>query len=88
MTRASQVCSGKESACVPMQEMLKTQVQSLGQEDSLEEEMANHSGIIAWKTPRREEPGGLQTMGLQRVRHDSARTYKWLCILDSETGSL
>ena len=40
------------------------------------------------ETSGTEEPGGLQTMGLQRVRHDSARTYKWLCILDSETGSL
>ena len=63
-------CSGKESACVPMQERQKTHVQSLGQEDSLEEEMATHSSIIAWKTSRREEPGGIQTMGLQRVRHD------------------
>ena len=44
----------------------------LGQEDPLEKEMATHSSIIAWETPWTEEPGGLQTMGLQRVGHDSA----------------
>ena len=42
----------------------------LGQEDSLEKEMANHSSILAWKTPWTEEPGGLQPMGSQRVGHD------------------
>ena len=45
-------------------------VQSLGQEDPLEEDMATHSSIIAWKIPWTEEPGGLQSMGLQRVGHD------------------
>ena len=45
-------------------------VQSLGQEDPLEEEMATHSSILAWKTPWTEEPGRLQSMGLQRVRYD------------------
>ena len=44
----------------------------LGQEDPLEKEMATHSSIIAWETPWTEEPGGLQTMGLQRIGHDSA----------------
>ena len=43
-----------------------------GQEDPLEKEMATHSSISAWDTPWTEEPGGLQTMGLQRVGHDSA----------------
>ena len=43
----------------------KTQVQSLGQEDLLEKEMATHSSILAWKIPSTEEPGGLQSMGLQ-----------------------
>ena len=43
-------------------------VQSLGWEDPLEEEMATHSRILAWRIPRTEEPGGLQSMGLQRVR--------------------
>ena len=55
-----------------MQEMQETQVQSLGQEDSLEEEMATHPSILAWIIPWTEEPGGLQSMGLQRVRHDLA----------------
>ena len=51
----------------PMQE---TQVQSLGQEDALEEGMATHPSILAWRSPWTEEPGGLQSMGSQRVGHD------------------
>ena len=50
-----------------MQEM---QVQSLGQEDPLEEEMVTQSCILAWEIPWSEEPGGLQTMVSQRVGHD------------------
>ena len=46
------------------------QVQSLGREDSLEEGMVTHSNILAWKVPWAEEPGGLQSMGSQRVGHD------------------
>ena len=46
------------------------QVRSLGQEDPLEEEMASHSSILAWRIPRTEEPGGLPSMGSHRVRHD------------------
>ena len=46
------------------------QVLSLGQEDALEEGMATHSSILAWRIPWTEEPGGLQSIGLQRVRHD------------------
>ena len=46
------------------------QVQSLDQEDPLEEEMTTHSSIFAWKIPWTEEPDGLQSMGSQRVRHD------------------
>ena len=46
------------------------QVRSLGREDPLKEEMATHSSILAWKIPWAEEPGGLQSMGSQRVRHD------------------
>ena len=45
-------------------------VSAPGQEDSLEEEMATHSSILAWRIPWTEEPGGLQSMGSQRVRHD------------------
>ena len=47
-------------------------VQSLGLEDPLEKEMATHASILAWKIPRTEEPGGLQSMGSHRVRHDLA----------------
>ena len=46
--------------------MQETQVQSLGEEDPLEEGMAIHSGILAWRIPWTEEPGRLQSMGLQR----------------------
>ena len=46
------------------------QVQYLCREDPLEEEMATHSSILAWRIPWTEEPDGLQYMGLQRVRHD------------------
>ena len=51
----------------PKQETL---VQSLGQEDPLEKGVANYSSILAWRIPWTEEPGRLQSMGLQRVRHD------------------
>ena len=50
----------------------ETRVQSLGWEDPLEKEIATHSGIIAWKIPWMEEPGGLRSMGSQRVGHDWA----------------
>ena len=50
--------------------MRETWVLSLGQEDPLEKEMATHSNILAWKIPWIEEPGGLQSTGLQRVGHD------------------
>ena len=50
--------------------MQEIQVQSLGWEDLLEKEMATHSSILAWKIPWTEEPGGLQSMGSQRVGHD------------------
>ena len=51
---------------LPMQE---TQVQSLGGEDPLEKEMVAHSSVLAWRIPWTEEPGGLQSMGSQRVEH-------------------
>ena len=51
----------------PMQE---TQVQSLDQEDPLEREMATHSSILVWEIPWTEEPGGLQSMGSQRVGYN------------------
>ena len=55
-----------------MQEM---QLQYLGQEDPLEEEMATHSSMLAWRIPWTEEPGRLQSMGLQRVRCDLSTEY-------------
>ena len=48
----------------------ETCVQSLGRKDPLEKGMATHSSILAWRIPGTEEPGGLQSMGSQRVRHD------------------
>ena len=47
-------------------------VQSLGREDSLEEEMATRSSVLTWRIPRTEEPGRLQSMELQRVRQDQS----------------
>ena len=56
---------GKESACNAGDE-----VQSLGWEDLLQKRMVTNSSILAWRIPWTEEPGGLQSMGLQRVGHD------------------
>ena len=65
--------------------MQETQVWSLGQEDPLGEDMATHSSIRAWKIPATEEPGGLQSMWLWRVRHNwahmpyySLKFFQWL----------
>ena len=55
-----------------MQKMQETQVWSLGWENPLEKEMETHSSIFAWKIPRTEESGGLQSIGSQRVGHDWA----------------
>ena len=53
-----------------MQEAQETQVRILDQEDPLEEGMVAHSSILAWEIPWTEEPRGLQSLGLQKVRHD------------------
>ena len=53
-----------------MRETQETLVRFLGQEDPLEKEMATHLSILAWKIPWTEEPGGLQSIGLQRVGRD------------------
>ena len=53
-----------------IQETQEMGVQSLGEEDPLEEGMATHSSILAWRIPWAEEPGGLQPMGSQRIRYD------------------
>ena len=55
--------------CLPA--MWETWVQTLGGEDPLEKEMATHSSTLAWKIPRMEKPGRLQSMGLKKVGHDS-----------------
>ena len=54
--------------CLPG--MRETQVRSLGQEDTLEKEMATHPSTLAWRIPWKEEPGRLQSMWLQRVEYD------------------
>ena len=67
---------------LPMQEIW---IQFLGQEDPLEKEMEIHSSILAWESPWTEEPGRIQSMGLQRVKHDLATkqqqcSYVHLCV--------
>ena len=52
--------------------MQETQVRSLGQEDPLQKGMATNLSVLAWQIPRTEEPGGLQSMGSQRMGHDCA----------------
>ena len=56
--------------CLPMQEIKEMHVRPLGWEDPLEEGMATHSSILAWRIPWTEEPGGLQSIGPQRVGYD------------------
>ena len=58
------------SAVKKLPTMQETQFQFLGQEDPLEEEMATYSSILTWKIPWTEDPGGLQSTGWQRVRHN------------------
>ena len=64
-----------QKICLPMQETQEMQVGSLDWEYPLEEEMATCSSILAWRIPRTEEPGGLQSTGSQRVRHDWAHSH-------------
>ena len=75
----------------------EAQVESLAQEDPLEESMATHSSILAWRIPWTEEPGGLQSMGSHRVRHDWAtkhstgparcHVFPWIITELGETGN-
>ena len=60
--------------------MQETWVRFLGWEDPSEKGMATHSSILAWRIPWTEKPGGLQSMGLQRVRHDWATKHSSLCL--------
>ena len=65
----------------------ETRVWALGQEDPLEKEMATHSSVLAWRIPWAEEPGGSQSLGLQRVRHNWATntfTFSHLCVYGVE----
>ena len=87
-----------------MQETLEIRALSLNREDPLEESRATHSSILAWKIPWTEESGGLQSMGLQRVRHDWAHTHThththtecldqphtdiWKAVIESHSSSL
>ena len=66
---------------LPAQETEETRVPSLSREDPLEEGMATHSSILAWRIPWTEEPGGLQSMGSHRVRHNQSNlacTHKYV----------
>ena len=71
--------------CLLLQEMQQTWVCSLGREDLLEEGMATHSSVLAWRIPWTEEPAGLQSMGSQRVGHNlatecTAQKHSWLSL--------
>ena len=59
--------------------MKETWIRSLGREDALEKGMGTHSSILAWKIPWAGEPGGLQSIGSQRVEHNGATTLSELC---------
>ena len=72
--------SGKR-ICLPMQEVQEMWVPSLGWEDSLEKRMTIHSSILVWRIPWIEEPSGLQSMELQKVRHDWVAEHTHVCIL-------
>ena len=67
---------------LPMQEPQETRVRSLGGEVPLEEEMATHSSALAWRIPGTGEPGGLQSMGWERVGHDWGGARWWFGFWD------
>ena len=71
---SSVVKKKKKKIHLPIQETQKTWIWSLGQKDTLQEEMATLSSILAWRFPWTEEPGGLQSMGSQRVRQKQLNT--------------
>ena len=64
--------------CKPLPTLWRTWVPALGREDLLEKAMVTHPSILAWKIPWTEEPGRLQSMGLQRVGHDRATSLSFL----------
>ena len=69
---ASQVAQWVKEFCLQFKRHRQTRVRFLDGEDPLEKDMATHSNILAWRIPRTEEPGGLQSMESQRVRYDLA----------------
>ena len=71
--------------CLPA--MRETQVRSLGRKDPLEKEMATHFSTVAWRIPQTEEPGGLQSMGSQRVGDDWATSLSHRYVLNMALGS-
>ena len=70
--------SYKEPTCQCRRSGFETWVRFLGWKDPLEEDMATHSSILAWRTPWTEEPGGLQSMGSQRVGHDQSNLAQYI----------
>ena len=66
-----------QRVCLPMQETQETRIDSLGLEAPLEEKMATHSSIFTWRIPWTEAPGGPQSTGSQRVRHDWATEHTY-----------
>ena len=62
--------AGKEKLVKNLPTMQETQVQFLGWEDPLQKGMTTHSSVLVWRIPLTDEPGGLQSMGSQKVRHD------------------
>ena len=72
---ASHVVLVEKIICLPKQETQEIWVRSLGWEDPVEEEMATNSSVLAWRIPWTEEPGGLQSMGLQRVGLRAVSTF-------------
>ena len=69
-THSASQAALQERIRLPVQEMQESRIRSLGWEDPLEEGMATHCSILAWKIPWTEEPDGLQSIGLQRVGHE------------------
>ena len=80
--RESHRCIPDDSVVKNLPSKQEMWVQSLVWKDPLEEEMATHSSIHAWKIPWTEEPGGLQSMESQRVWHDCSHTQRWVVVLD------
>ena len=65
----------------------ETWVQSLDRDDILEKEMATHSSTLAWKIPWMEDPGGLQSMGSKRVKHDWATSLSYIYVIDCNVSA-